>query len=93
MQHQILEASADLEKVSRGMEALMFAIYAASANSMDSKECEAMLGESKKILLARFIKAAERALIRASFLTSTDLMVLQALTLFLVSTSTRLAVL
>jgi len=91
VQHQILEASADLEKVSRGMEALMFAIYAASVNSMDSGECETMLGESKQIVLARFIKAAEQALIRASFLVSTDLVVLQALTLFLVSSSTPLA--
>jgi hypothetical protein len=87
VQHQILEASANLEKISRSMESLMFAIYAISVNSMDNRECETMLGESKQILLARFVKATERALIKASFLKSTDLVVLQALTLFLVSVS------
>jgi hypothetical protein len=91
VQHQILEASANLEKVSRSMESLMFAIYATSVNSMDNRECETMLGESKQILLTRFVKAAERALIRACFLKSTELVVLQALTLFLVSNSTRFA--
>ena len=88
VQHQILEAIANLENVSRSMESLLFAIYATSVNSMNNKECETILGESKQILLTRFVKATERALIRASFLKSTDLVVLQALTLFLVSNST-----
>jgi len=48
VQHQILEASANLEKVSRSMESLMFAIYATSVNSMDKKQCEIMLGGPNK---------------------------------------------
>jgi len=86
VQYQILEATGDLANISKPVEALMFAIYAAAVNSLDNSECQSILGEPKSTLLARYFMATQQALIRAGFLKSSELVVLQAFTLFLVST-------
>jgi hypothetical protein len=85
VQYQILEATGNLTNISKGVESLMFAIYAAAVNSVDDTECESILGESKSRVLPRYFMATQHALIRAGFLYSSDLVVLQAFTLFLVS--------
>lgn len=85
IQLKILDASADLENVSKGMEALMFGIYAVSIKSFDENECVALFGEESSTLLARYQAGARQALLRAGFLRSSDMTVLQALALYLVS--------
>ena len=85
MQQEFLEATGNLDNVSRAMEALMFAIYSSAVYSMDSAECELITGESQSVMLTRMQCATRDALIRAGLLKSSNLMVLQAFMLFLMS--------
>ncbi|KAK9387170.1 hypothetical protein V1515DRAFT_615798 [Lipomyces mesembrius] len=71
VQQLIVEASGRLDKLSGSTEALMFAIYHSSV--------------SRSVLLARYSTATQQALINAGVLRTSDLMVLQALTLYLLS--------
>ncbi len=85
MQQLILEAAGDLEHVSKGLEALMFAIYTFAVTSLATLECESMFGEAKSTLLAKYRLGTQQALVRAGFLRSSELILLQAFVLFLVS--------
>lgn len=84
----IIEASSNLEDVPKNVEALMFAIYIMAVNTLDDNDCQKLFAEPKRDLLARFHKAGQQALINAGFMRTTDMMVLQAYILFLVSLST-----
>jgi hypothetical protein len=81
----IIKASGDLGKISKGIEALMFAVYLSSVTSLSDEDCQNMMGEHKTTLLARFSNMTQQALTNAEVLRSSDISVLQALTLFLVS--------
>ncbi|EXK24169.1 hypothetical protein FOMG_19090 [Fusarium oxysporum f. sp. melonis 26406] len=83
MEPIMLEAKDHLDNLSRGIEALMFAIYYSVVTSLTSTDCVGELGETKSILLARYRFATEQALTRASFLHSAELKVLQAFVIFL----------
>ena len=89
VQQQILQASGDLEGILPMQEALMFSIYLAAVTSLQDEECCQVMGETRSVLLARFSNAAQQALINVKFLRTSSLVVLQALTLFLVSNSPR----
>jgi hypothetical protein len=84
MQQHILEASADLENVSKEVEALMFGIYATAVTSLSEAECMAMFGEEKHVLLARYQSGARQALARAGLLRSSNMTTLTAFILYLV---------
>lgn len=84
-QQLILEAASDLDNISRPTEALLFCIYLCAVASMDDETTRHVLGASRSDLMARFSRAAEQALINAEFLRSTNVLILQALTLYLVS--------
>ncbi|KAK5652406.1 hypothetical protein OQA88_10598 [Cercophora sp. LCS_1] len=66
-------------------EALLFAIYLCAVTTMTEQECMDQLGEPKMNLFNRYSHATKRALCNAQFLQSTDLVVLQALTLYLLA--------
>ncbi|KAI9877354.1 MAG: hypothetical protein M1830_004160 [Pleopsidium flavum] len=83
MQQLILEASGNLDNVSKGREALIFAIYSSAVTSLSNADCESIIGEAKQALLARYQFGTQQALISAGFLKSSDLAVLQAYVLFL----------
>jgi len=85
VQVQILEASADLENVPREIEALLFGIYAMAVTSITDSECNTMFGEEKTVLLARYQSGSRQALCRAGLLRSSDMTILQAFVLYLVS--------
>ncbi|KAF2183439.1 hypothetical protein K469DRAFT_207762 [Zopfia rhizophila CBS 207.26] len=85
VQQLILNASGNLDDVPKNLEALMFAIYCVSLSSLGDVECDAIMGEPKSVVTPRFRSGAQHALVNASFLKSSDLMVLQALVLFLLS--------
>lgn len=87
VQQQVLDASADLSKVSKSMHVLMFGIYAMAISSLNFDECEAMFGEEKKPLLKKYQNGCRQALIRASFLRTADMPVLQGYVLYLVCLS------
>ncbi|KAK9366916.1 hypothetical protein V1509DRAFT_628349 [Lipomyces kononenkoae] len=85
VQQLIVEASGSLAEISASMEALMFAIYLSSMVSLPNEECESIMGESRATLLARYSTATEQALTNAGVLRTSNMMVLQALTLYLLS--------
>jgi hypothetical protein len=85
VQRQITDATSYLDFLSRDLEALMFAIYLTAVNSLKDSQCESLLGERKGALHRKFLAATEQALVNAECLKSCSLVVLQALTLYLVS--------
>jgi len=84
VQGQIIEASSKLEKVSKPIEALMFAIYLMAVTSMEEDHVRRQFDEQKTILISKYHQALQQALINAGFMRTNDLTVLQAYTLYLV---------
>jgi hypothetical protein len=84
MEPTILQAKDRLDKIHRGLECLMFAIYYGAVTSMWEEECRSIFGEEKPVLLARYRFGVEQALARADFLQSDEMIVLQAFVLFLI---------
>ncbi|KAE9368057.1 hypothetical protein N431DRAFT_471427 [Stipitochalara longipes BDJ] len=85
VQRQLLEASVDLENVSRPFEALMFAIYASAITSLKNEECIELTGLPKLQLQKQYYKIGQLALARAGIFGTQDTVVLQAAVLFVVS--------
>lgn len=87
LQAQIVSAGANPTAVPKPLEAFMFAMYLIAVHSMTDNEVQDMFhGESKPRLLARYRHATQQALINAAFMRTTELTVLQAYLLYLVST-------
>ncbi|KEF62695.1 uncharacterized protein A1O9_00668 [Exophiala aquamarina CBS 119918] len=84
-QRAVLNAMANLDHVSKGMEALLFGIYVIAVTSMEEGECQSTLLESKVSALKRFRSGAQLALKAAGILKTSDMMVLQGFVLFLLS--------
>ena len=84
MEPTVLKAKDGLDKIHRGLETLMFAIYYGAVTSMWEEECKTLFGEEKSVLLARYRFGMEQALARADFLQSDEMIVLQAFVLFLI---------
>ncbi|KAM7211144.1 Fungal specific transcription factor domain containing protein [Rhypophila decipiens] len=70
---------------SKADDCLLFAIYHFAVFSMSEQECMEKLGQPSVSLRQRYHSAARQALVRASFLKTTDMTVLQALVLFLLA--------
>ncbi|KAL9027123.1 MAG: hypothetical protein Q9196_004309 [Gyalolechia fulgens] len=83
VQQQILDASADLDNVSESMEALMFAIYYAAVVALPAEDCETMFGIPQPVVMNKYMLATQQALNAAKLLKNLDMMVLQALVVFL----------
>lgn len=83
LQPAIEKAASNIESIPRSFEALMFAIYAAAIMSLNDEECKQKFGEPRKTLLSLYITATKGALLRARFIGTTSLVVLQALILYL----------
>jgi hypothetical protein len=66
------------------MEALLFSMHLCAVASMNDETSRRVLGTSRSDLMIRFSRAAEQALINANFLRSTNILILQALSLYLV---------
>ncbi|KAK9317815.1 hypothetical protein V1522DRAFT_437080 [Lipomyces starkeyi] len=76
--HQlILDASERLENLPKTIEVLMFAIYSCAVTSLSDAECKTIIG--------RYHYATKQALINVGLLKSSDIIVLQAFVLFLLS--------
>lgn len=81
----IEKAIAEIEHIPKGFEALMFAIYSISVLSLTEDECKQISGESRAILLPRYVTTTKVALSHARFMSCTSLVVLQALVLYILS--------
>ncbi|KAK8080145.1 hypothetical protein PG997_007963 [Apiospora hydei] len=83
LQGRIIEASANLGKTSKSLEALMFAIYLMAVTSLQDDEVLEMFNEERAVLLKKYYMACQQALLNASFMRNPDLTILQAYTLYL----------
>lgn len=85
LEKQLVTASRDLENIPRGLECLMFAVYTCAIGSMEEEDCENMFNEPRKTLFTRYRTGCRRALAKAKFLGTGDLMVCQSFVLYVVS--------
>ncbi|KAJ4984736.1 fungal specific transcription factor domain-containing protein [Stagonosporopsis vannaccii] len=72
------------EKVSKGLESLLFAIYYGAVTSSTDEDCLQLCGEDRPSLLNKYRFALEQALARANFLYCDEIVVLQAFVIFLI---------
>ena len=85
LQVRIIEASANLDKVSRSLEALMFAIYLIAVTSMGDDEVVTTFNEKRQTLISKYQQAAQQSLVNAEFMRSPDITLLQAYYLYCVN--------
>ena len=84
-QERIVEACENLAGISKKTEAIMFGIYALAMSSLTHEEAEKTFGVEKLGAVTKYQVAAQQALRNADFLRSSDLGVLTAFLLYLVS--------
>lgn len=70
---------------SEANECVLFAVYHFAIFTLAEEKCEKFFGRSRSTLKQRFNFAARQALVNSSFLTTTDISVVQALVLFLLA--------
>ncbi|KAK8111930.1 Bikaverin cluster transcription factor bik5 [Apiospora kogelbergensis] len=80
----VRQVRADMKNLTPGLEALMFAIYYASITSMEENEVQINFNTDKTRLLDQYRFGTEQALAKANFVGTSDAMVVQALTLYIV---------
>ncbi|OAP59243.1 hypothetical protein AYL99_06541 [Fonsecaea erecta] len=85
LQLAIEKAINNIEHIPKGFEALMFTIYSIAVLSLTDDECKEILRETRPILLSYYVAASKEALFRAKFMSSTSIVVLQALILHIFS--------
>lgn len=69
--------------IDSGLEALMFAMYMLAVISLTDEGCLRQFGQEREKLIAQYKYGTEAALANADFLSSLELMTLQALTIYL----------
>ncbi|KAH0550922.1 hypothetical protein GP486_007712 [Trichoglossum hirsutum] len=83
-EENLAKAKFNLDGLSKGTEALMFAMYFAAVTSLKPEECRSMLQMEKSTLHNKYRFAVEQALARAGLLDTRELVILQAFVIFLV---------
>ena len=83
-------ATRDKRSLTRGQEALLFAIYFASITTLTDQESLQSFGQKKEVLVKQYRSGIEAALTNANFLETSDFTVLQAFVIYLVSHSLHL---
>ncbi|KAF3393744.1 Transcription factor vrtR1 [Penicillium rolfsii] len=73
------------EIASKAEECLMFSIYHCAIFSISEEECMKMFNQDRSIMMKQFHAAARQALVNASFMKTTEIAVLQAFYLYLLS--------
>lgn len=79
------EVTREPETASRANECVLFAVYHFAVFTLTDEQCEKLFGRSRSTLMHRFHLATRQALVNASFLTTSDTSVIQALILFLLA--------
>lgn len=85
LQGQLIEAAANPAKMPKPLEALLFSVYFVAIMSMTADEVMDMFKEEKQRLMSRYHRGTQQALINAGFMTSSEVVVLQAFFMYLVS--------
>ena len=81
----VISATRDLNEIDVSTEALLFAIYFAAARSMSRDECLQLTGEHRDVSVRKYRYALEQALAQVGWMTTQEVVVLQALLLMIVS--------
>jgi hypothetical protein len=81
---RLMAVKDNLQLLDSGMEVLMFSIYFAAVTSTCAVEIQLRFSETKETLLQRFKLAMEKGLAKANFMSSRNIMTLQALVIYLV---------
>jgi len=81
----VQRAAANPSTASKATECLLFAIYHLAVVAMSDNECQELLGQTRSVLQSRYYEAVRQAMVNASFLRTSELMVLQAYIMFLLS--------
>jgi hypothetical protein len=81
----VQRAAARPSTATKAQECLLFAIYHFAVHAMSDKECDEILGQPRAQLQARYNAAIIQALLNASFIKTTDIMVVQSFVMFLLS--------
>ncbi|KAI1823149.1 fungal-specific transcription factor domain-containing protein [Xylaria intraflava] len=89
VQSKLVEANTDPTCVPKNVDGLLFAIYALAVISLNERECQQQLGCTKEEAHLRFSTGCRITLIRIDILKTYDLVVLQALVLYLFSLAGR----
>jgi len=71
--------------MSKPLCAMLCSIYTMAVASMDG--CESVFGESKEVLYARYSAFTRQALVNAAFMRTSDITVLIAFVLYIISIS------
>jgi hypothetical protein len=79
------EATNNVHGIPSSFNALMFAIYSTAVLSLNDPDCQSRFGRTRASLLSRHVAATKMALARADFMSSTNIVVLQALVLHIIS--------
>jgi hypothetical protein len=90
VQPMLVEAATNRSAIPKSAEALMFAIYTISTCALSEAESITILGYPREDAYKRFSKGLRIALMRVGILHRYDLVILQALVLYLVSSKAPL---
>jgi hypothetical protein len=85
VQPKLVEATTDPNSIPKNVEALLFSIYVMAVVALSERECQLQLGCTKEEAFYRFSTGCRIALMRIGILKTYDLVVLQAMVLYLVS--------
>ena len=80
----VLNAALNLDRLTKSQEVFMFSIYFAAVTSLSKEECQLHLGIDKHSALKNYRFATEQAFARCQFFNTQELIVTQALLMFLV---------
>ncbi|ORY71978.1 fungal-specific transcription factor domain-containing protein [Pseudomassariella vexata] len=89
IQPLIVEAATSRANIPKNVEALLFSIYSMSAIALSEQECLSMLGYTKDEAFKRFSTGVRITLMRIGILHKYNLVILQAMVLYLMSLSGR----
>lgn len=81
----VQEVARQPSTASKAQECQLFAIYHFAVFSMDEEDCLRQFGQSRSILMPKYAHALRQALVNASWLKTTEMPVMQAYVLFLIS--------
>ncbi|WPH03206.1 Hypothetical protein R9X50_00608300 [Acrodontium crateriforme] len=81
----VQRGAANPSKTSKATECLLFAIYHFAVYALTDEECMRLFSQQRAVLLSKYYDALRQALVKVSFLRSSDITVLQAYMLFLMS--------
>ncbi|KAH6995261.1 hypothetical protein EDB80DRAFT_621855, partial [Ilyonectria destructans] len=75
----------NIDKMPRGLSAVIFAVYFSVVSSMEKDQCQEILGRDRDELVLKYKAATERVLTMAGLLNTDNLLVLQAFLIYLVT--------